>query len=133
MKASGKIIRNEFDWGAIEWLANREVGNAKELSVARMVLRPGMATDAHVHANCEEAIYVVHGMVECRTGRRLVKLRTGGQSVVPRGAVHRIKNAGTTPAEVILSYSSAAREFTLAPSDPSSQRFTIRAAMPPLA
>jgi quercetin dioxygenase-like cupin family protein len=114
MKTSSKIIRNEFDWGAIEWLANREVGNAKELSVGRMALRPGMATDAHTHANCEEAIYVVHGMVECRMGRKPVKLRAGGQWVIPRGIVHRIKNTGTTPAEIILSYSSAAREFALA-------------------
>ena len=34
--------------------------------------------------------------------------------VVPRGAVHAICNAGRDAAEVLLGYSSAAREFALA-------------------
>ena len=114
MQASGAPIRNEFEWGSIEWLANAEVGNSQELSLARMVLRPGMATDTHVHANCEESIYVVRGRVECRVGAQRVALGAGERSVVPRGAVHAIRNAGAEPAEIVLGYSSAAREFALA-------------------
>ncbi|MGH8747034.1 MAG: cupin domain-containing protein [Burkholderiales bacterium] len=114
MKASMKPIRNEFSWGTIEWLANDEVGNSRELSLARMTLLPGRATDTHLHANCEESIYVVRGEVECRIGDDRVRIRAGGQSVVPRGAVHGIHNAGDVPTEIILSYSSAARAFELA-------------------
>jgi hypothetical protein len=33
---------------------------------------------------------------------------------VARGAVHGIRNVGDAPAEIILSYSSAARAFELA-------------------
>ncbi|MGA8004837.1 MAG: cupin domain-containing protein [Burkholderiales bacterium] len=114
MKPSMKPIRNEFAWGTIEWLANDEVGNSRELSLARMTLPPGKATDTHIHANCEESIYVVRGEVECRIGDSRVQMKAGGQSVVPKGAVHGIRNAGDAPAEIILSYSSAARAFELA-------------------
>ena len=109
-----KSITNEFPWGTIEWLANDEVGNSRELSLARMTLPPGNATDTHIHANCEESIYVVRGEVECRIGEQRVRMTAGGLSVVPKGAVHGIRNAGEAPAEIILSYSSAARAFELA-------------------
>ncbi len=114
MKAAMKPITNRFPWGTIEWLANDEVGNSRELSLARMTLPPGNGTDTHIHANCEESIYVVRGEVECRIGEERVRMSAGGQSVVPRGAVHGIRNLGDTPAEIILSYSSAARAFELA-------------------
>jgi mannose-6-phosphate isomerase-like protein (cupin superfamily) len=114
MDAKRRSIVNEFPWGTIEWLANDEVGNSRELSLARMTLPPGNGTDTHVHANCEESIYVVRGEVECRIGEHRVRMSAGGQSVVPRGAVHGIRNVGDAQAEIILSYSSAARAFELA-------------------
>ena len=109
-----KSIKNEFPWGTIEWLANDEVGNSRELSLARMTLPPAKATDTHIHANCEESIYVVRGEVECSIGEERVRMKAGGLSVVPKGAVHGIRNVGEAPAEIILSYSSAARAFELA-------------------
>ncbi len=115
MQASKATIRNEFEWGSIEWLVSGEVGNSREMSLARMLLRPGMATDTHVHANCEESIYVVRGKVQCRLGAEQAALAAGERSVVPRGAVHAIRNVGSDPAEIVLCYSSPAREFALAP------------------
>jgi mannose-6-phosphate isomerase-like protein (cupin superfamily) len=57
---------------------------------------------------------VVRGEVECRIGEERVRMKAGGLSVVPKGAVHGIRNVGEAPAEIILSYSSAARAFELA-------------------
>jgi len=114
-QTADKIVRNEFSWGVIEWLAGAEVGNSRELSLARMSLPAGNATDVHIHGNCEESVYVVRGRVECTADGAAVTLAQGEQTVVPRGAVHRLRNAGSGPAEIILSYSSAAREFKLAP------------------
>jgi quercetin dioxygenase-like cupin family protein len=114
MHAAQATIRNEFEWGSIEWLANSEVGNSRELSLARLSLHPGKSTETHVHANCEESIYVLRGSVECRLGGQRARLGPGERTVVPRGAVHAICNAGSDPAEVLLGYSSAAREFALA-------------------
>jgi len=113
-QAVHKIVRNEFPWGVIEWLAGAEVGNAKEISLARMSLPAGNGTDVHIHGNCEEAVYVVRGRVECTSNGASEMLHAGDRTVVARGAVHALRNAGTEPAEIILSHSSAAREFTLA-------------------
>ena len=114
MQVQGRIVRHEFPWGVIEWLAGGEVGNSKELSLARVSLTPGKATDTHVHGNCEESVYVTRGRVECTSAGRSALLSAGELTVVPRGAVHGLRNAGAEPAEVILSYSSNAREFKLA-------------------
>jgi uncharacterized cupin superfamily protein len=53
-----------------------------------LVLDPGKAGDTHVHANCEESIYVIRGEVQCRVG--------------------------ASPAELALGYSAAMRDFALA-------------------
>lgn len=108
------VVRNEFPWGSIDWLVGGELGNSRELSMARLVVNPGKAGDTHVHGNCEESIYVIRGEVECRIGDRVVRLETGGHSVVPRGIVHSIKNAAASRAELVLSYSAAVREYALA-------------------
>ncbi|MBI4269643.1 MAG: cupin domain-containing protein [Candidatus Rokubacteria bacterium] len=114
MQTPSRIVRNEFRWGVIEWLAGSEVGNSKELSLARVSLPVGNATDTHMHGNCEESVYVTRGRVECTTNGRSTLLSAGDLAVVPRGAVHGLRNAGAEPAEAILSYSSNAREFALA-------------------
>ena len=114
-QAAQKIVRQEFPWGVIEWLAGAEIGNSKEISLARMSLPPGNGTDVHIHGNCEESVYVVRGHVECHVDGVAVRLTPGKQTVVPRGAAHRLRNMGAEPAEMILSYSSEAREFRPAP------------------
>ncbi|MDH4189807.1 MAG: cupin domain-containing protein [Betaproteobacteria bacterium] len=114
MPAQDRIVRNEFPWGVIEWLAGAEVGNSEELSLARVSMPPGSLADNHAHANCEESVYVVQGRVECTCEGRSTVLAQGELTVVPRGAAHRLRNVGSEPAEMILSYSSNAREFRLA-------------------
>jgi len=114
MQTPSRVVRNEFPWGVIEWLAGAEVGNASELSVARIAIPPGKATDTHIHGNCEESVYVTRGRVECTSNGRSTVLSAGEITVVPRGAVHGLRNAGGEPVEAILSYSSCAREFKLA-------------------
>ena len=109
------VVRNEFSWGSIEWLAGGEVGNSRELSLARLVVNPGKSGDTHVHANCEESIYVIRGEVQCRIRAAIETLGAGSHAVVPRGSVHSISNIGADPAELVLGYSAAVREFALAP------------------
>jgi mannose-1-phosphate guanylyltransferase / mannose-6-phosphate isomerase len=108
------VVNQDFPWGTIEWLAGGEVGNSRELSLARLVIAPGKAGDTHVHANCEESIYVIRGEVACRIGVAITTLGAGRHAVVPRGAVHSLSNGGDSPAELVLGYSAAVREFALA-------------------
>lgn len=108
-----QTVRIEYQWGVIEWLAGSEVGNSGELSVARLELPAGNETDLHSHDNCEESVYVVQGNVECKAGGAAADLGPGDLTVVKRGDAHRIRNSGSDPAEVLLSYSSPQREFRL--------------------
>jgi hypothetical protein len=91
-----KIVRNEFPWGVIEWLAGAEVGNAKEISLARMSLPPGKGTDVHIHGNCEEAVYVVRGRVECTTNGESVTLDAGERSR-PRSCCRTPRRRANSP------------------------------------
>ena len=108
------VVRNDFPWGSIDWLIGGELGNSNELSLARLVVNAGKSGDTHVHANCEESIYVIRGEVQCRIGDAIELLGAGSHAVVPRGCVHSIRNVGATPAELVLGYSAAMREFALA-------------------
>lgn len=109
-------VSNEFSWGVIDWLAGAEVGNSSELSLAKMSLLAGCETDTHLHDNCEEAVYVISGAIDCVADRSTHPLMAGDHMVVPRGVLHQLRNSGGGPAELVLSYSSATRNFTLAES-----------------
>jgi len=109
-----RIVRHECPWGAIEWLAGAEVGNSTELALARLRVQPGLSGDTHLHRNCEESIYVVDGEVECGIGERRIRMSAGACAVVPRGAVHTIRCVSAAPAELLLGYSAARRDYALA-------------------
>ncbi len=108
------FVRTEFAWGSIEWLAGAEVGNSRELSVARMSLPSGNETDAHAHDNCEESVFVLQGELECVTADASVRLAVGAHTIVPRGSIHLLRSIGPDSAEVLLSYSSSERAFRIA-------------------
>ena len=98
MEAQSRIVRNEFPWGVIEWLAGGEVGNSKELSIARVTLPLGKATDTHVHGNCEESVYVTHGRVECTSaGRSARPSRRTRTSSSPTSTAWSTARARTSP------------------------------------
>ena len=108
-------VTNSHPWGVIEWLAGAEIGNSAELSIARVVLDAGSAMEPHVHGNCEESVFVVSGTVECASSGRTTVLEEGEQAIIGRGDVHVLRNPNPEPTELLLSYSSAAREFAFAP------------------
>lgn len=112
-----ETVTNEFSWGVIDWFVGAEVGNSSELSIAKMSLLAGCATETHLHDNCEEAVYVISGVVNCVANGSDHQLAAGDHVLVPRGATHQLCNLGTGPAELVLSYSSATRNFTLAGED----------------
>ena len=107
-------VTNEFSWGVIDWLVGAEVGNSSELSVAKMSLSAGCETDTHLHDNCEEAVYVISGAIDFVVDGSIHQLVAGDHTVMPRGVRHQLRNSGSTPAELVLSYSSATRNFALA-------------------
>lgn len=100
-----------FPWGTIDWLASSSLGNAIELSVARMYIEPGMGTAWHHHPHCEEAVVVQKGAIHCVIDDRLFELQSSGSLVIPRAATHGISNVGSERAVLLVSYSTGKRVY----------------------
>lgn len=98
-------------YGSLQWLANGELQNTSELSVAKMIITPGAESDPHFHSNCEEASFVIRGEVEEVIEGVTHRLRSGETAVAPRGVSHHFRNVGNTPAEVLIVFSSAFRSY----------------------
>ena len=52
------------DWGSLTWLASAEISDS-DLTVGRVVIKPGQSNPRHCHDNCEEVLYLLHGSLNC--------------------------------------------------------------------
>ncbi len=102
---------NDEDWGSMEWVLDDTLVEGAGMSVALMEVKPGMASPAHIHANCHEFISVVEGSVEVSFEHERVLLNPGESVFVPGGTAHGIKNIGETQAKMVLSYSAGRRKY----------------------
>jgi quercetin dioxygenase-like cupin family protein len=100
----------ETDWGSLRWLANSQLGNARDVTVGRVVINPGSANPRHAHDSCEEVVYVLDGHIEHTLADRTLELRRGEVLVVPPGVVHNARNLGSTPVDLLVVYSTGTRD-----------------------
>lgn len=71
---------------------------------------PGGGPPPHIHANEDETFYVIEGEIEFLLGEELVTGGPGTYVSVPRGTVHRFRNASAATARVILTFTPAGME-----------------------
>ncbi|MEW6303458.1 MAG: cupin domain-containing protein [Verrucomicrobiota bacterium] len=102
-------------WGALKWVANRELGGLAGLTLGRVTLNPGHSNPRHSHPNCDEVLYVLRGRLEHSLGDDVVVLNAGDTLVIPAGVPHQARNPGHDAADTIVAYSSGEREFRLEP------------------
>ena len=98
-------------WGSLQWLASREIGNSQGLTVGRVVIRKGCANRRHRHDNCEEALYLLQGLLEHSIGEDKVILQPGDVIVIPPGVSHHAVNIGEEDAEAVIAYNAGERHF----------------------
>lgn len=106
-EATEKVI--EEDWGSLRWLANREIGNAEELTFGRVTIKKGSSNPSHTHPNCEEILYLLQGRLEHTIGDEKVVLEPGDTLTVEKGTSHHAVSIGESDAEMIVAYSSGER------------------------
>ena len=100
----------EADWGRLTWYASGRLGNSRDLTVGRCVIRPGAENPLHQHPNCSEVLVVLQGRVEHTIeGGACVTLGEGDVITLPVGLPHRAKNIGTEDAVLLIAFSSADR------------------------
>ncbi len=74
---------------------------AGALSVVEHPFAVGALVPPHVHTREDEISIVLEGAIGFRSEDQEVVLRAGGYIVKPRGEVHAMWNAGTSPARMI--------------------------------
>ena len=101
----------DFDWGQLTWFASGPLGNSKEMTVGRCIIKPGCSNPAHTHPNCEEVLTVIEGKISHSIGPdQAVEMSTGDTISVPQELVHNATNIGDTDAVLFICFSSADRK-----------------------
>ena len=100
-------------WGSLTWLAGGAVGNASGLTLGRTVIKVGEQNPRHCHTTCEEALYLLRGRLRHTLGDESLTLEAGDTIVIPAGVFHNAVNIGDEDADMIVAFSSAARDFVL--------------------
>jgi quercetin dioxygenase-like cupin family protein len=71
---------------------------------------PGGGPPPHIHTREDETFYVLDGEIEFLLGEELVTAGPGDFVNIPRGLVHRFRNAGSETARLILTFTPAGIE-----------------------
>lgn len=71
---------------------------------------PGGGPPPHIHRREDETFYLIEGEIEFRLGDETIVAGPGDFVNVPRGTVHCFRNAGATPARMVLTFTPAGME-----------------------
>jgi len=83
---------------------------ATGIHLATATIPAGCASGAHVHLNCESAIYVMHGHGKFMVGEKLdqaLEFGPGDYLFVPPGAPHQPVNDGDETIEMVVARNAA--------------------------
>lgn len=113
LRSRSEIVegRVDFHWGSMWWFGSRDLGNTTGVTMGLMTMKPGATNDRHFHPNCEEVLYVQQGLLEHRIAESVVRQQPGEFLTIPVNTPHSTTNIGEGEAELIIAFSSGAREF----------------------
>jgi quercetin dioxygenase-like cupin family protein len=80
------------------------------MTIVEITEPPGAVAPLHVHYRDDETFYVLEGHVEFLLGEEAVVAGPGDFVNVPRGLVHRFRNAGAETARLVLTFTPAGIE-----------------------
>lgn len=80
------------------------------LTAFENVIAPGDGPPLHVHANEDEAWYVLEGDLRFRLDDRVTSAPAGSFVFVPRGTPHCFQNVGSGPARILVLFTPSGME-----------------------
>ena len=83
------------------WGSYDSIGVGERFQVKRIVVKPGAALSLQKHAHRAEHWVVVSGVAEVTCDDRVFDLHENESTFIPLGSVHRLRNHGTEPVELI--------------------------------
>jgi quercetin dioxygenase-like cupin family protein len=98
MAYAGQIIQNPVSGESIEFIRTAAETDGELLEIELTLSPDGSVPGAHVHPEQEERFHVLEGKMKFRLGMKTIVAEPGDTVVVPKGRVHRFKNAGDGPA-----------------------------------
>jgi quercetin dioxygenase-like cupin family protein len=121
-----------YDWGAVKWVANRDLDPGCEQSFGLVYILPGKTNPEHWHTNAEEIVYMLQGECDVRLGDRHVTIKPGQTLHIPPGTKHEVANFGWEPVVYVCSFSASMRGTLFEdPTAPGVRPLAGRSASPP--
>src|SRR5215468_7020299 len=120
----------DYDAGKVKLIATSEDTNGA-YAVVELTEMPGYKTAWHQHNNCEEAFYVVEGVLTIQLADKLYEMPAGSYILIPRGTPHgqgnftnmRVRLLTFTPGGFDLFFRDRVELYkTVTPSDPVFQK-----------
>ncbi|MGH8076414.1 MAG: mannose-1-phosphate guanylyltransferase/mannose-6-phosphate isomerase [Lysobacter sp.] len=83
------------------WGSYDSIGVGERFQVKKIVVKPGAALSLQQHAHRAEHWIVVSGVAEVTCDDRVFDLQENESTYIPLGSVHRLRNRGSEPVELI--------------------------------
>ncbi len=83
-------------WG---WYDSLDEG--ERFKVKRIMVKPGASLSLQMHHHRAEHWVVVRGAAEITNGEKIITLAENQSTYIPQGKIHRLRNSGVVPLEII--------------------------------
>ncbi len=112
---AGVAIPKEFDWGSTAWSISGDAGNSESMMLGDVIIKAGLANGHHMHANCDEILYLITGtMIHFADDAEQMPMGPGDVIFIPAGVAHHAECTSDVDAKMIVIYSSPRREIASA-------------------
>jgi quercetin dioxygenase-like cupin family protein len=91
-----------YEWGAVIWVANRDLIPGCEQSFGLVYILPGKVNPEHWHTAAEEIVYMLQGHCHVRLGDRRLAVGPGQTLHIPQGTKHEVDEPWLGPGRVRL-------------------------------
>jgi quercetin dioxygenase-like cupin family protein len=92
-----------YDAGKVRFIATSEDTNSA-YAVVELTEMPGYKTAWHQHNNCEEAFYVVEGVLTIKILDKQYEMPAGSYILIPRGTPHGQGNFTKSPVRLLTTF-----------------------------
>ena len=103
--------RLTFDWGEITWIASGAVGNARQMTFGRVVIKAGRQNAGHRHPDSEEILHLLSGRLAHAVDDEVFAMAAGDSIIIPAGARHHAAAVGDEDAVMLVFYPTAERRI----------------------
>lgn len=101
LKADGRSEHLEHREVLRPWGSYDSIGMGPRFQAKHIVVKPGAALSLQKHQHRAEHWVVVSGVAEVTCDERVFELRENESTFIPQGSVHRLRNRGSEPVELI--------------------------------